>query len=664
MEIFDYQAIFENAHLQQPENLLKIADEAILKFPTFAFAYKARATALSQMNRLDEAIESLFQSLAYNKTDFESFFLLGHFLAKQRRFVDALKVIDESLLQHPAQAKAYVAKANILYCLYRPNDEILDSLTDALLLEENDVDALNLLKQLYKNPFFLDESLKNIRQKNAAPHRQALKLKRQAENEKSFILKAQLLEKATVLDSENAEYLRELSYAYMRQGDYEKAVPLMEKAILKNPDSSDFSFESMRMLTYPYTEISAQKMGDFARGLVHGYPETPLFFDEVVPRNREKKRLKIGFLSADLRVHAVTKFLESFLNAAQNSSLDFYAYLTRGIFDEKSNDMKRYFRRWQKIDRLTDEDVARLIHQDRIDILLDLSGLTYGNRLAVFRYRPAPVSATWLGWLGTTGMPGVDYILCHELFVSNDVHGVQFSEKPVFFAQSWACFTPPDPMPDVAPAPLLTKGHITFGAFHNPNKITSSTVALWAEVLNELPKSQLVWMRGELKDVLLRERFYTAFEKAGVANACNRIFLKHNNNPAEYFLAHKDVDFVLDSFPASSGTTAFDSAFMGVPTLCLTGSLMASRLSSVVMHYVDCADWIAHSKDEFVQKAVRFARDFEENPQKLVRLRGGLRKQFLQSCLCDARRFARHFEELMWRLWSDRQSFENHQMLS
>ena len=657
MELSDYQAIFEDDQLfcsHTPDAVIKIANEAILKFPTFAFAYKAKAVALFKLGDWNAAIDNLFVSLRYNKTDFQVFFFLGHFLAQQRRFDDALKVIDESLFQHPAQAIAYATKANILYCLYRPNAEIVDAIAEALLLDEKQSDALNLLKELYKNPFFYEETLNNIFQKNATAQRQALKFKRESENEKSAVLKAQLLEKAVELCPDNADYLSALSHAYASQGDYEKAVPLLEKAILKNTNKADFSYESCRMIQYPYTEISAQQMGDFARGFVKHYPETPLFSFKTQNPNRPKKRLKIAFLTADLRNHAVAKFLESFLAAAQNTTLDFYAYLTKDIFDEKSGDIVGYFRRVQKVDRLTDINTARLIHQDRIDILFDLSGFTIGNRLNVFRFRPAPVSATWLGWSGTTGSAGIDYVLCHKLLTENDSFGTQFSESPAYLPEALVVFTKPEGMPDVSLPPLLTKKHITFGAFQNPNKVTNATIFLWSAVLNALPNAQMIWMRGDLADPFLRERYYKAFEEAGLKNAENRIFLKHNASQKEYFAAHKDVDFVLDSFPASSGTTAFDSAFMGVPTLCLVGQLMASRLSALTMQNLNLNEWIAHSKADFVAKAVEFSKDFEANPQKLANLRKGLRQGLLHSPLCDAPRFAKHFENLMWQLWQQK----------
>lgn len=652
----DLFLLLENKKDISPEEIIQKADEILLKEKTNAFAYKAKAYALNQLNLKEEAISNLFFSLKYNKMDFMTFFLLGHFLAQEERFEDAIKVLKESILLHPAQEIAYAALANVLYCTYANQNEIIENIQNALLLNENQNDALNLMHQIFKNEKAFEDHLKKIKEYNLTSERQVQKLKWKFLNEESLIVKKEIMEKALNLMPDDANLNFKMAGALVAMGENNQGIPYLEKAIFLNQQERNSNkeknkdlvyYEYGRLVHYPYTVISAQKMGEFAQEYAALRPLQPQF---QFKKTANKKRLKIGFVSMDLRFHVVTKFFENFLKSLKNTSLDCYAYTKKDIFDEVSNDLEPYFRRWQTLHSLTDLESARLIHQDNIDILFDLSGMTVGGGLNIFRFKPAPIGVTWIGWLGGVGTPGVDYILVDSTIAKDSHHAKEFVEKPFVLPLTWLLFTPPvHPLP-LNEAPVLKNKYITFGAFQNPNKVTEETVDLWANVLKKTQHTKLIYARGDLKDPLLKEYIFKRFEKYAIPNLKERLILKEGEN---YFLSHYDVDLILDTFPASSGTTAWEACFMGVPTVVQTAELMASKLSAVVLNNCGLQDFVAQSKEEYIFKAQHFVEQFTKHPQQLNALRLNLRQNLLQSPGCNAPLFAQNFEKAMWQMWND-----------
>ncbi len=633
-----------------PEAIIQLAEEAVLQFPTFALGYKAKAYALLQLNKIEDAVKCLFLSLRYNKEDFQTFLLLGHCFALLKNYEEAILILKESIRLYPAQETAYAALANVLWCAFGEFDEILKNIQNALLFNENQADVLNLLRQMFKTQKEYDEMLEKIKIYNRTPLRKTQKIKWEVENEKSFILKKEMLEKALLLFPKEAEFYFKMANVLHQLGENHQAAIYCEKAIEFNQNNEEaMAYENARFIYYPYTLISKEKMGEFAQDYFKKYPLHPLW---TFKNKRIKKRLKIGFVSADLRHHAVTKFLKNLLHNLKSSALDFYAYSTKDVFDSVSNTLTPYFRRWQNIAIFNDETAARFIHNDQIDILFDLSGMTVGNRLNIFRYRPAPIGITYLGWLGGVGTPGIDYILTDKVLSAHPNFQQEFTEKAFCLPDSWTCFSPPENISFIIqPTSLLNKGIMTFGAFHNTNKATQETLDLWAAVLNQIPDSHFIYMRGCFKDKLLQEHFFNQFKKRGVLNCENRVFLKHNENEEEYYQTIQNVDLILDTFPATGGTTTAEALFFGVPVLTLTGELMASKISASYLTLLELNEYIAQNKEDYILKAQNFAKHFKNHPQALNDFRLHLKEKFLHSSLCDGARFARHFEEACFAIY-------------
>ncbi|MHB8919760.1 MAG: tetratricopeptide repeat protein [Halothiobacillus sp.] len=362
-------------------------------------------------------------------------------------------------------------------------------------------------------------------------------------------------------------------------------------------------------------------------------------------------RLRIGFVSGDLRNHPVGYFLESWLKQITQNAFELHAYTTKNQADELTQRIQPYFSGWHSLQGLDDETAARRIHADGIHVLIDLSGHTAGNRLPVFAFKPAPVQASWLGYFATTGLAEMDYLIADPLTLPES-EAIYFTENIWRLPETRLCFTPPEVDLDVSPLPALANGYITFGCFNNLTKMNDAVVALWAHVLKAVPESRLFLKSRQLNETTKVQHTLKRFAKHGIA--ADHLILEGASPRAEYLAAYHRVDIALDPFPFTGGTTTAEGLWMGVPVLTLAGERFLSRQGIGMLMNAGLTDWIAADTDDYVTQAAAHANDLP----RLARLREGLRQQVLVSPLFDAARFARHFEAClqgMWQQYHDRQ---------
>ncbi len=365
--------------------------------------------------------------------------------------------------------------------------------------------------------------------------------------------------------------------------------------------------------------------------------------------------LRVGLVSGDLCDHPVGHFVEGVLAAlasAASGRLALFAYPSSHFCtDAVSGRIKASCCGWHSAVGLSDENLARRIRDDRIDILIDLSGHTANNRLPLFAWKPAPVQATWLGYFATTGVAAMDYLIADPwtLPESEEAH---FTEKIWRLPETRLCFTPPDVVVDVGSLPAPRNGYITFGCFNNLTKMNGAVVALWARVLEAVPDSRLFLKAKQLNEAPVRQSVVERFAAQG-ADA-TRLILEGFEPRAEYLAAYHRVDIALDPFPFPGGTTSVESLWMGVPVLSLAGEHFLSRQGVGLLMNAGMPEWIAADAGDYVARAVSHAGDL----QRMAILRKELRQQVLASPLFDAPRFARHFETAlrgMWQKWCNQQ---------
>ena len=358
------------------------------------------------------------------------------------------------------------------------------------------------------------------------------------------------------------------------------------------------------------------------------------------------RRLRIGYLSADLWRHPVGFHLMPALYH-HSERFEIYCYHNNPNADLYTERLRSYSDGWRVIADLSDEAVQDMVLADGIDILVDLSGHTGGNRLLLFARKPAPVQVSWLGYHFSTGLKEIDYILMDDNAV---LPGEErwFSEQVVRLPQTRFCYEPPPYAPEVAPLPASRNGCITFGSFNNLAKVTPQVVRLWARLLSALPGSRLLIKSSALAGEAASQRFLRDFADQGIAP--ERLILRGQSEHKTMLAEYGDVDIALDPFPFNGGITSCEALWMGVPVLTLTGDRPIARQSTAFLRTIGLTDFVAGNEEEYCALASRWA----DNISELALIRSGLRRLMKNSLLCDGKRFSANLESAyreMWRNW-------------
>ncbi|MEN4922735.1 methyltransferase domain-containing protein [Achromobacter spanius] len=360
-----------------------------------------------------------------------------------------------------------------------------------------------------------------------------------------------------------------------------------------------------------------------------------------------KRKLKIGYVSPDFRQHAANRFVEPLLEHADRSCFELYGYAELRAEDDITRRLKRHFDSWIPTAGMNDTELAERIRSDGIDVLIDIAGHTNGNRLGAFARKPAPVSATWLGYVYTTGLSAIDYILTDTAMAPPGTEEA-FSEQP-WRLRSNLVYRPHPGMGEVSALPALDNGHITLVTLTRAIRINHHTIRVWSEILHRLPNARLVIDSASYIDGAMRLALAAKFADAGIPG--HRLHIDFRTPPWDVL---RESDIALDCFPHNSGTTLVESLYMGVPYVTLAGRPGVGRIGGSLLAAAGCDDWIAHSEKEYIDKVVALASDLPH----LAKIRRGLRQQVQESVLMDEVGFTRDFESAiqgMFKNWCENQ---------
>ena len=360
------------------------------------------------------------------------------------------------------------------------------------------------------------------------------------------------------------------------------------------------------------------------------------------------RRLKIGYVSADFRQHSVAWFLEPLIQSHDRKVVEIFCYAEVRRPDEVTERFRSLADNWRTTVGFSDGAVAAQIAADGIDVLVDVSGHTAGNRLPVFARKPAPVQVTWLGYPHSTGLSAIDYRLVDAITDPEIEGNFAASEKLLRLDGPFVCYGPPIDAPP--PLPLSPHGDIvTFGSFNNPAKYSGVTLDAWAELLKRVPHSRLLLKGIPFADSTTRELYHERFERRGVPS--QRITLVERTPSQSSHLAHyNEIDMALDPFPYNGATTTCEALWMGVPVIALNGDRHSARVGASLLTSIGRSDLIGHDIDAYIRIAARLAGD----RPRLASLKSALRGQMAASPLCDASQFARKIERayrFMWQRW-------------
>jgi protein O-GlcNAc transferase len=578
----------------------------------FVGAHNNLGNVFVRINKLSEAAASYRRALSFQSDHVEALSNLGGVLCLQGKLEESMVSCRRALELSPGHAQAHNNLGLAFQAQLKFEDAIV-SYRQAISLSPGFADAHNNLGQLFESQGNLHEAMICYQQ-------------------------------TLLLNPNHVAAHTNLGNVLVALGQLDAAAASYRKAIVLNPDDATVHSNYLVTAQFNAAYSQAELLRD-SKAFAQRF-EAPLrnSWPRHNPPSERGRKLKIGFVSGDLGDHPVGFFLEGLLTHIDRQQLDIVMYPTAARNDALTRRIRDMGFSWHTLVGVSDEDAVELIRSDGIDILIDLSGHTAHNRLPLFARKPAPVQVAWLGYFATTGLQAMDYILVDRYGVTAEDADF-YVEKPWYLPDTRLCFTPPQDSIPVAALPALDRAAITFGCLNNLTKMGDEVVEVWAQVLLGVPGSRLLLKTKQLNDEVICEATRARFAERGVA--ADRLILEGHSTRIEHLATYNRVDIALDPFPFPGGTTSIEGLWMGVPLVTRRGDRMVTRQGEGILHNLELSDWIAEDDKSYVNMAIAYA----NNIPYLVELRTQLRERLLASPLCDARRFARNFEEALLEQW-------------
>jgi predicted O-linked N-acetylglucosamine transferase (SPINDLY family) len=568
-----------------------------------------------EQGRPEEAEASVRQTLRLQPGYAEAHNNLGVALAKQGRPGEAVAAYQHALRLMPGYATAHVNLGNALRAQGRL-EEAVAAYRHALHLQPGCAEAYSNYGVLLADQGRPGEA--------EAAHRQALSLM-----------------------PDYAEGHNNLGNALRAQGRLDEAVAAYQQTLRLKPDYAEAHSSLLFTLHYRPGVTPAELVAAHAEyERRHAAPLRAAWRPHANTPDPER-RLRLGFLSPDLRRHPVGYFAVRCLENLDPARAEVVCYNNALKSDSLTDRFRAAAAVWRDVVGWGDERLAGQVRADGIDVLFDLAGHTARNRLLAFARKPAPVQVTWIGYEGSTGLAAMDYILADSAVIpaSEEAH---YCERVLRLPDSYVCYDPPAAAPPVAAPPAPGRGYVTFGCCNNPAKVTAPVIELWSRILLQVPGSRLVLKYRGMDDPACAGRFREGFAARGID--AGRLELLGPSSYEEYLAHYGGIDVALDPFPFCGGVTTCEALWMGVPVVTCPGPTFAGRHSLSYLSSVGLAELVAGDPEQYVQVAVRLARDWP----RLAELRAQLRTQMAGSPLCDGRRFAANLLAVVrgaWRRW-------------
>ncbi len=367
-------------------------------------------------------------------------------------------------------------------------------------------------------------------------------------------------------------------------------------------------------------------------------------FSSYKTSNIHNKKIKIGFLSGDFRNHSVNFFLKDVISKIDKNKFHTIGLSNLEISRHHEIITKFYqnnFDEWFDILDYQDEKLINFIRSLNIDILIDLNGFTYGNRLNVFAARSAKIQIGWCGYNNSLGIENMDYLIADNNLIKKEELNL-YKEKIIFLPKIWNVMSKPEKLPKINNLPSKKNNIFRFGSFNSFKKISSDVINVWSKILNN-SNCELYLKNSGGYDKELYQNFENKFKEKNV-DLKKIIFLKRSNEN-EFMKDYHKIDLALDTFPYPGVTTSFQSYLMGVPVLTMKGFNFNSRCGESINLNLELREFIANDHEDYLNKSIKF-----QDNIKLSKLRSSLREKVLNSPLFDTYNFVKDLSEIFIKL--------------
>jgi predicted O-linked N-acetylglucosamine transferase (SPINDLY family) len=563
------------------------------------------ALCYQRLNRTEDTIRVLKQACARNDNCSEALELLGNLQLARDHIADAETNIRKAIALRPSRWQLYMQLGCILYRrgLFMEAVRVTEPVAR---MSDNPILQFNLSSFYVKCERFTDA--------------------------------LQAIERCLKAETTSAGAYMSLGTILSRLGLGERCTEAFGRARRLDPSShviASCHLQSMNYLPNVSPEEIFAKQREFAETF-----ESPLLAAHAPHSNARdaKKRLRIGYVSGDLREHSVAYFISPIFIHHDPDQFEVWGIATEPWQDHVTERMRQHCQGWISASNMSDAQLAQTIRDHGFDILVDLSCYTEGTRLLTFARKPAPVQVTMIGMQQSTGLSSIDYRISDHIMdppgLTERVHSEELLRLECAF-----CFEPPAGAPEVCPLPASTGSGITFGSFNNAAKVHPAVVQTWAEILRRVPGSKLIAVAPE-------------------GNALESMLLQAGANPADfsivplqfgsrYWQLLNRVDIALDSFPCTGLTVSAIAAWMGIPTVTVAGDSPISRAGTALAHAIGLESWVAEDQEGYISIAAAAARDLDA----LASLRASMRQR-MQLKLTDGKLFTRSYERALREAWS------------
>ena len=624
--------------------------QAIALEPEYPDAHNNLGIALQNKGKLDEALAAFHRAIALQPNHAEAHSNLGNALKTKGELDLAIAAYRQAIAFRPTYAQAY---GNLGEALRNKGqlDAALNACRQAIALNSNLPEGYNNLGNVLRNQGKYYESI--------AAYRQAILLKpsyAQAYSNLGNVLRDYgELDEAVLAFGQAIALKPDYAIAHSGLGNALKDSRNLDAALVEyreavRLDPADAEIHSNLVFSLNYVPgIDPQEAAEELRRWDdrHALP----LGKSIQPHNNDRdpdRRLRVGYVSPDFRGHVVGRNLMPLFSNHDHRQFEIFGYTQVPSADGMTREFQQLSDSWCNIVGLSDEQVVAQIREDRIDILVDLTLHTGGNRLLVFARKPAPVQVTFMGYPGSTGLTAIDYRLSDPYLdpVGNDES--IYSERTIRLPDSFWCYDPLDfrSLP-VNPLPALCSGAVTFGCLNNFCKINGEVLSLWAKVLLQVKNSRLLLLAAAGNP---RADVLKCLGKEGIDP--HRVEFVTQQSRQKYLETYNRIDVGLDTFPYNGHTTSLDSFWMGVPVVTIVGKTIVGRAGWSQLSNLGLTELAANDSQQFVKIAVDLANDLP----RLTQLRSTLRSRMEQSPLMNATGFARNIEAAyrsMWHNWCE-----------
>ncbi len=666
-------ALKQSGQLEEAATCLQ---QLLVTHPAAAQAHYNLGNVFTAQGKLNEAVSCYQQALQLHPQDFDTLNNLAEVLKQQGQWQAALTYYQQALALKPEAPEIHL-NLGTLFEAQEQWQEAEEHFQQLVNLTPNHIDAhykLNLMLyrqgklleavyhgqqalQLFPQATAIYKSLGIIRyelghySEAVQCYQQALTFEPQAadlhNNLGGGLTKQGKLtealacfQQALTLKPDDVGIYNGLAMVYKNLGNVTQSIAYYKTALQMNPEAWMYSNLLLGLNYLPEYDVATIFAEHQQFNEQYAKPLTPPVSRPIPAQPRSSPRLKLGYVSADFYAHAVSSVLDPILAHHDHQQFEIFCYYNSLNTDEVTVRLQRYADHWCNCASWSDEKLAKQIQQDQIDILVDLSGHTAGNRLLVFARKPAPVQVTYLGYPNTTGLTSIDYRITDNYMDPVGQTESINSETLLRMTGSYFCYCPHQDSPLVNPLPALEKGYITFGCLNGYYKLNSILFGWWAEILQAVPHSKLFVKNNSFHDQPTCQNFIDQFATLGIDST--RLMLEPANAPPSHLMAYHHIDLALDSYPFTGGITTFEALWMGIPVVTLVGDRHVSRQGLSILSTLGLPELVTYTPEEYVNTCVRLANDLEY----LQTLRQELRERLRHSRLMDWVNCTHELEEI------------------